>query len=133
MTSASSWRFSDARCMILLSIVCRLTSRKMSTGLVCPMRCARSCACRSICGFCIATNSILSHTTIRGPYPLMEATHPILVIEHDGVRRGEVDAKPSRTRAQEKEVRCSGLVTALLKTLHLGTTLQRAGRSVDAA
>ena len=73
------------------------------------------------------------HTTIRGPYPLMEATHPILVIEHDGVRRGEVDAKPSSTRAQEKEVRCSGLVTALLKTLHLGTTLQRAGRSVDAA
>jgi hypothetical protein len=27
MTSASSWRFSDARCMILLSIVYLLTSR----------------------------------------------------------------------------------------------------------
>jgi hypothetical protein len=51
ITSASSWRFSDARCIILLSIVCLLTSRKMSTGLVCPIRCALSCACKSICGF----------------------------------------------------------------------------------
>ena len=51
MTSASSWRFSDARCIILLSIVCLLTSRKISTGLVCPIRCALSCACKSICGF----------------------------------------------------------------------------------
>ncbi|KAI0286469.1 hypothetical protein BC826DRAFT_1048468, partial [Russula brevipes] len=36
--SASSCRFSDARCMILLSIVCLLTSQNMSTGFVCPMR-----------------------------------------------------------------------------------------------
>lgn len=56
MTSASSLRLSVARCMIFVSTVCLLTMRNTSTGRVCPMRCARSCACRSICGFCGAVS-----------------------------------------------------------------------------
>ena len=50
-TTASSFSFIHARSMIFSSTLPDVTSRYTRTGLVCPMRCARSMACRSACGF----------------------------------------------------------------------------------
>ena len=56
-----------------------------------------------------------------------------MVVEHNRVRHGEVDARPTRTRAQKKESWRAWLVTTFLETIHLRTTLQRARRTVYAA
>ena len=70
------------------------------------------------------------HFSIRSA---VKTTHPILVVKHDGVRRGEVDAEPTRTRAQKEEPWGVRLVAALLETIHLRAAFQWARRTVYAA
>jgi hypothetical protein len=60
-------------------------------------------------------------------------THPILVIEHDSVRRREVDTKPARPRAQKKEAWGTRLVAAFLEAIHFRPSFQWARRPVYAA
>ena len=48
----SSFLFALALSTIFWSIVFPVTIRYTITGLVCPILCARSCACRSAWGFC---------------------------------------------------------------------------------
>jgi len=82
--------------MILLSMVCRLTSRKMSTGFI---------TVRPILSLQVhlwmdsAASPIISVPDTFSVSPEDKTTHPILVVKYDGVRRGEVDAQPTRTRA----------------------------------
>jgi hypothetical protein len=73
------------------------------------------------------------HFLIRSVGKKKKTTHPILVIKHDGVRRGEVDAQPTRTRTQKEESWGVRLVSALLETIHLRTAFQWARRTVYAA
>jgi hypothetical protein len=63
----------------------------------------------------------------------VQMTHPILVIEHDCVSRGEVDAEPTRTCAQKEEPRGTWLVAAFLEAIHLRAAFQWTRRTVDAA
>ena len=51
MTAASRKSLRSARSMIFSSTVPSVTKRKTVTGLVWPIRCARSMACRSTWGF----------------------------------------------------------------------------------
>lgn len=125
MTSASNFLFSVARCMIFVSIVCALTSRKMSTGFVCPILCALSCACASICGFCRPVSVFtLSHQ--RNAYP-------ILVIKNNRIGRDQVDTQSTRSRAQEEEGRSFGVVTAILEPVHCLATFHWFRGPINAA
>ena len=51
ITIFSSLRFLEARSTTFSSIVLAHTSLYIITGFVCPILCARSCACKSHCGF----------------------------------------------------------------------------------
>uniref|UniRef100_A0A2M3ZVK3 Putative secreted peptide n=1 Tax=Anopheles braziliensis TaxID=58242 RepID=A0A2M3ZVK3_9DIPT len=51
MTSLSSFSFTSARSTIFSSTVFSVIKRNTRTCFFCPIRCARSIACRSICGF----------------------------------------------------------------------------------
>jgi hypothetical protein len=76
---------------------------------------------------------ILMNLSSAAPRAIRRATHPILVVEHDRVRCGEIDAEPACARAQEEQARGVWRVTALLEAVHLSTAIQRARRAVDAA
>jgi hypothetical protein len=60
-------------------------------------------------------------------------THPVLVVEHDRVRRGQVDAEPACAGAQEEQTRCVWRVAALLEAVHLCAAIQQACGAVDVA
>ena len=61
------------------------------------------------------------------------ATHTILVVEHDCVRRGQVDVEPACAIAPEEQARCIWRVAALLEAVYLCAAIQKACGAVDAA
>mmetsp|Transcript_2524 Transcript_2524/g.7433 ORF Transcript_2524/g.7433 Transcript_2524/m.7433 type:complete len:218 (+) Transcript_2524:1244-1897(+) len=67
MTTASMNSLRSARSTIFSSTVPSVMKRNTRTCFFCPMRCARSCACRSICGF----QSLSYRMTTSAVYRLM--------------------------------------------------------------
>src|SRR5260221_9177928 len=68
-----------------------------------------------------STPSSFQHQTLLNPFHRQkkQTTHPILVVKHDRVCCGEVDAEPTHMRAQKEELWGIRLVTASLETIHL--------------
>ncbi len=59
-------------------------------------------------------------------------TYPVLIIEDDRIRSRKIDTQSSRTCAKEEQVRCTGLVTAILEQVHLLSAVYWSCRPVDA-
>jgi hypothetical protein len=94
MTNASSWHFSDARCRILLSIVWPADEPEYEYGLSLPDQ-MRMILCLQIhLRILIVTMNEIAFSTL---------THPVLVVEHDCVYCGQVDAEPAGASAQEEQ------------------------------
>ena len=74
--------------------------------------------------------SSFQHQTTSQSVPQTKTTHPILVVKHDC--RGEVDAQPTRARAQKEEPWSVWLVAAMLESFHLRAAFQWARRTVYA-
>jgi len=80
-----------------------------------------------------STLSSFQHQTILNRFRSQKTTHTILVVKHDGVRCGDVDAQPTCTRAQKGKPWGVRVITALLETIHLRAEFQWARRTVYAA